>query len=149
MLSVMINVAAINPKSPFVNPHTLFILYDSEHVKNITELPVTENQIHAHSLTKSFTVAAACARQRFGSNVKELPEPIVVQCVQSDGQDFHFSVYQLNTLDIDGTQGIRNFWWSKPTIKLYQEAKYENGQPCVKECNSEVFKRFLAFYKNQ
>lgn len=118
-------------------------------VKNITELPVTENQIHARSLVQSFTAATLYARQKCGLDVKELSEPVVIQCIQSDGQNFHFSVYQLNTLDIDGTEGIKNFWWSAPTCQLYEKAEYENGKPCVEGYNNEVFKRFLAFYKNK
>lgn len=136
-------------ESPFMNVHTIFINYNPEEVKNLTEMPVTEDQIHARSMIKSFTVAATCAQQRFGLNVKILPEPIVVQCIQSDGQNFHFSVYQLNTLDIGNKEGIKNFWWSEPSIKLYEEAQYEKGQPCFKDYNSDVFKRFFAFYKNK
>lgn len=144
-----IAILAVTVESPFMNAHTIFINYDPEEVKNLTELPVTENQIYARSMMKSFTVAVTCARQRFGLSVKRLPEPIVVQCVQSDGQNFHFSVYQLNTLDIDGNEGIRNFWWSEPLTKLYDEAKYENGQPCLNGYNSDVFKKIFAFYKNK
>ncbi|XP_068968029.1 large ribosomal subunit protein mL37 [Bombus flavifrons] len=139
----------IDTESPLMNVHTIFINHNPEEVKNITELPVTEDQIHARSMMKSFTVAATCARQKFGLNVKKLPEPIVVQCVQSDGQNFHFSVYQLNTLDIDGKEGIKNFWWSEPSIRLYEKALYENGQPCLTGYNRDVFNRFLAFYKNK
>ncbi|XP_076281189.1 mitochondrial ribosomal protein L37 [Lasioglossum baleicum] len=139
----------ITTNSPMKNIHTIFINHDPEEVKNITDLPVTENQIHARSLVESFTAAALCAQQKFGLDAKELSEPVVVQCIQSDGQNFHFSVYQLNTLDIDGTEGIKNFWWSAPTYKLYEKAKYEDGKPCVEGYNNEVFKRFLAFYKNK
>ncbi|PBC25271.1 39S ribosomal protein L37 [Apis cerana cerana] len=143
------NLYPIIMESPFMNVHTIFINYNPEEVRNLTEMPVTEDQIHARSMIKSFTVAATCAQQRFGLNVKILPEPIVVQCIQSDGQNFHFSVYQLNTLDIGNKEGIKNFWWSEPSIKLYKEAQYEKGQPCLKDYNSDVFKRFFAFYKNK
>ncbi|KAF3420139.1 LOW QUALITY PROTEIN: hypothetical protein E2986_09116 [Frieseomelitta varia] len=139
----------ITMDSPLMNVHTIFINHNPEEVKNLTELPVTEDQIHARSMIKSFGAAASCAQQKFGLSVKELPEPIVVQCIQSDGQNFHFSVYQLNTLDIDGKEGIKNFWWSEPSIKLYEEALYKNGQPCLEGYNTDVFKRYLAFYKNK
>lgn len=138
---------AINIKSPIANNiHTIFINYDREEVKNLTELPVIDDQIYARSLIKSFTAAAGFARQKFGTNVKKLPEPVVVQCVQSDGQNFHFSVYQLNTLDLDN-ENVRNFWWSEPFIKLYELADYEDARPCLRGYNSEVFKKFLAFYQ--
>ncbi|XP_076665864.1 mitochondrial ribosomal protein L37 [Andrena cerasifolii] len=138
----------INVRSALMNAHTILVNYDPEEVKNLTELPVTESQIHARSLIKSFTAAMACARQRFGRNVKELPEPVVVQCIQSDGQSFHFSVYQLNSLTIDNAEGNRNFWWSSPSMKLYRKAEYENGRPYLEGYNNEVFKVFHAFYKN-
>lgn len=136
-------------KSALRNVHTIFVNHDPEEVKNLTELPVTEDQIHARAMMKSFTTAVAYARQEFGSNVKELPEPVIVQCIQSDGRTFHFSVYQLNTLAIDGTEGMKNFWWSSPSMKLYEKAGYEDGIPCVEGYNNEVFKKFLAFYKNE
>lgn len=147
-ISNSMDLYPINKESPLMNVHTIFINHDPSRVKNLSELPVTENQIHARSLIQSFTTAATCARQRFGEDVKELPEPVVVQCIQSDGQNFHFSVYQLNTLDIDGEEGIRNFWWAEPTIKLYEFAGYKEAQPDLAGYNSDVFKRFLAFYRN-
>lgn len=139
----------INMKTPIVNDiHTIFINYDPEEVKNLTELPVTENQIYARSMIKSFTAAASYARQKFGENVKELPKPVVVQSIQSDGQKFQFSVYQLNTLDMN-SKSVKNYWWTEPFIKLYETAQYDEGIPRVQGYNTEVFKRFLAFYRNQ
>nr|XP_033325819.1 39S ribosomal protein L37, mitochondrial [Megalopta genalis]XP_033325821.1 39S ribosomal protein L37, mitochondrial [Megalopta genalis]XP_033325822.1 39S ribosomal protein L37, mitochondrial [Megalopta genalis] len=143
------NIYPIAANSAMQNIHTIFVNHDPEEVKNITGLPVTEDQIQARSLMESFTAATVYARQRFGLNVKELSEPVVVQCIQSDGQKYHFSVYQLNTLDLDGKEGIKNFWWSTPIYKLYEEAKYKDGKPYIKEYNNEIFKRFFAFYKNK
>lgn len=117
-------------------------------MKNFTELPVTENQLLARSLMKSFIAAAACAKHKFGNDVKDLPEPITIQCVQTNGQTFHLSVFQLNTLNIDGIDGKCNLWWSMPQLNLYEKADYENSKPIVTNYNPEVFKRILAFYKN-
>lgn len=142
------DVYPISAASPWVNVHTIFIHHDPDIVKNITELPVTKEQIHANSIVKSFIAAASCARQKFGSDVKHLPDPITVQCVQFDGKNFDFSVFQLNTLDIDGVDGVRNFWWSSPSLQLYEIAGYENGRPTLEGYNPEVFKRLFAFYKN-
>lgn len=139
---------SIEATSPWSNVHTIFITHNPEEVKNLTELPVIEDQIHARSMIKSFTVAASNARQKYGQDVKHLPEPITVQCVQSNGQDFHFSVFQLNTLDINKTEGIRNFWWSSPTLQLFEQAGYESGRPIVKAYNPEVIKKLFAFYRN-
>ncbi|XP_031846249.1 mitochondrial ribosomal protein L37 [Nomia melanderi] len=143
-----VDICPFTTNSKIRNIHTIFVNHDPERVKNITELPVMEHQIHARSLLASFTAATVYARQRFGLDIKELAEPVVIQCIQSDGQHFHFSVYQLNTLDINGMQGIKNFWWTAPTLKLYENAGYKDGKPCCEGYNNEVFKRFVAFYKN-
>nr|XP_050857195.1 39S ribosomal protein L37, mitochondrial [Vespula vulgaris]XP_050857196.1 39S ribosomal protein L37, mitochondrial [Vespula vulgaris] len=134
--------------SPWSNIHTIFISHNAEEVKNLTELPVLEDQIHARSMIKSFTAAAANARQKYGPDVKHLPEPIIVQCIESNGKNFHFSVFQLNTLDINKIEGIRNFWWSSPTLQLYEKACYEVGKPILTGYNPEVVKKLFAFYKN-
>lgn len=99
-------------------------------------------------MIKSFTAAAANARQKYGPDVKHLPEPIIVQCIESNGKNFHFSVFQLNTLDINKIEGIRNFWWSSPTLQLYEKACYEVGKPILTGYNPEVVKKLIAFYKN-
>ncbi|XP_074109007.1 mitochondrial ribosomal protein L37 [Cotesia typhae] len=135
--------------SPWINPHTIFVYHDEANIKNITELPVKKNQLIARSLVKSFTTAASCAYQKYGADVKELPEPITIQCVQSNSQAFHFSVFQLNTLNINGTEGPKNFWWSMPEINLFDTAAYVEGRPVLEGYNPEVFKRILAFYTNE
>lgn len=140
-------ITAVNATSPWVNVHTIFVHYDPEEVKALTELPVIETQITGRTLIKLYTVAASCARQRFGSSVKELPEPVTVQCIQSDGQNYTFSVFQLNSLDINNAS-IKNYWSALPSLKLYQKAQYEDGRPIVEGYNPEVFKRIVAFYKN-
>lgn len=75
--------------------------FDPTTVKNTTELEVQESQVFGRALMKAFTAAASSARQKFGLDVKELPEPVSVQCIQTDGKQFYFSVYQLNTLDTE------------------------------------------------
>lgn len=142
------DLSSIEATSPWHNVHTIFISHNSEKVKNLTEIPVTEDQMQARAMIKSFTAAASNARQRFGSEVKHLPEPVTVQCILSNGQDFHFSVLQLNTLDINKTEGIRNFWWTTPTLKLFEQACYDSGKPTLKDYNPEVIKKVFAFYKN-
>lgn len=124
----------------------VFVHYDPVIMKNITELPVRETQIHARSLIKAFTAAASSARWHFGVNVQKLPEPITVPCVQSDGQNFHFTVFQLNTLDLNGTEGDKNFCWSLPSMKLYEWSEYKDGIPTLEGYNPEVFKTLKAFY---
>jgi large subunit ribosomal protein L37 len=84
----------------------------------------------------------------FQVSVKDLPEPVTVQCVQTDGRLFHFAVLQLNTLDLDGTEGKKNIFWMLPRIPLFSSCMYVKGRPLLEGYNSEVFLRLLAFCSN-
>lgn len=117
-------------------------------MKNLTEFPVEETQILARNMLKAFTAAASCAQKRFGDKIKDLPEPISIQCIETDGENFHFSTYQLNTLNLNGTEGLKNYWWSSKRIKLFDEIDYTNGTSQLEGYNPEVFKRMYAFYIN-
>lgn len=140
-------ITAVSATLPLINIHTIFVHYDPEEIKNLTELPVTPNQIFSRTLIKAYTMTASCARQKFGSSVKKLPEPMTVQCIQSDGKNYHFFVFQLNSLDANDTS-VKNFWCALPPLTLYEKAEYDNGRPVVEGYNPEVFRRILAFYRN-
>lgn len=144
---IILIITAITTTSPWINVHTIFVHYDSEEVKNLTELPVKEDQILGRAMLKSYTVAASCARRRFGSSVKKLPEPVTVQCIHTDGKNYHFFIYQLNSLDANDSS-TKNFWCALPPLKLFEEAQYDDGRPVIKDYNPEVFRRIFAFYKN-
>lgn len=59
--------------------------------------------------------------------------PIVSQCIISDGQSWHFSKLQLNTLAFgnDFKQNRQNIAWSSEEVKLYDTI--ENGKVKGKE----------------
>lgn len=79
--------------------------------------------------------------------MQKLPEPVVVQCIQTDAKYFHFCVFQLNTLEWPpSNQSVRNIFWSEPVIPAYEFGGYFEGQPTITSFNKEVFKKFLAFY---
>jgi large subunit ribosomal protein L37 len=80
--------------------------------------------------------------------VKDLPEPITLQCVQTDGRLFHFAVLQLNTLDLDGVEGKKNIFWMLPRIPLFSSCMYVKGKPVLEDYSPEVFNRLLAFFSN-
>ncbi|KAJ4435100.1 hypothetical protein ANN_23675, partial [Periplaneta americana] len=142
------NVFPVRQGSRYPHIHTAVINYDETQVKNIYETPVTEEQVLGRTLLKSFATAAAQAQQRYGTNVKDLPEPVTVQCVQTDGRLFHFAVLQLNTLDLDGTEGKKNIFWTLPRISLFESCMYVKGKPSLEGYNAEVFNRLLAFYSS-
>ncbi|GJQ76180.1 mRpL37 [Trypoxylus dichotomus] len=106
------------------HPHTLFIHYNPEEVKNIYEEEVTETQIHGRSLLKSFTVAASYAKQLYGEDVKELRKPVTLQCVHTDGRLFHFGILQLNTLDLTNISGTKNVWYQTESLPLFENCSY-------------------------
>lgn len=82
-------------------------------------------------------------------NVQDLPKPIVVQCIQTNGKFFYFGIYQLNSLNLNGTTGIKNYWYHhKNNIDLYKECSYISGKPRLHGYNSDVLKYLYTFYKN-
>jgi large subunit ribosomal protein L37 len=80
--------------------------------------------------------------------VKDLPEPITIQCIQTDGRLFHFAVFQLNTLNLNGIDGKKNIFWMMPRFPLFSSCMYVKGKPLLEGYNPEVFSRFLAFFSN-
>lgn len=132
-------------KSLWQNAHTAVFYHSPETVQNFTKLPVIEDQIMARTLMNIFTVAANSAMQMYQNQIDQLPNPITVQCVQTDGQDFLFSVFQLNGMHDD----IVNYWWMGPKLRLYEKAQYENGRPVFSEYNKNVFTSLLGFYRHQ
>ncbi len=86
----------------------------------------------------------------FQEDVKVLPKPVLLQCIQTDAKYFHFSVFQLNTLSWPPSPSeVRNIFWSDPIIPAYEFGGYFEGQPTITSYNPEVFKKFLAFYVNR
>lgn len=126
----------------------MFVHFNSLEVKNLFEEEVTDTQVYGRSLMKAFTVAASHARQQFGENVKLLPKPLTVQCVQTDGRWFHFGVLQLNTLDLEETTGVKNIWFQTHKDYLFTTCSYVMGRPTLEGYNNEVIKKLFAFYEN-
>lgn len=137
------------PIKPTVNvrhPHTTWLHYNQTEVSNIYETPVTEQQILGRSLTHAFTVASAYAKQLHGEDVKDLPEPIYINCIQTDGQKYHFGVLELNTLNVDGTEGTKNVWYCKNNLQLYGSSRYFGGMPVLENYNNKVYGYINALY---
>uniref|UniRef100_U5EPB1 Large ribosomal subunit protein mL37 n=1 Tax=Corethrella appendiculata TaxID=1370023 RepID=U5EPB1_9DIPT len=132
----------------FSNPHTIFLHFGTDTVKNLHETPITDEQFEGRSLIKAFTVAATKARQQFGPNIKDLPEPIVVQSIQTTGKSFHFGIFQLNTLDLTSESGVKNVWFHKKQMNLFTECEYQVAKPVLNGYNKNVLRHFYVFYKN-
>lgn len=65
--------------------------------------------------------------------------------MHTDGKMFHFSIFQLNTLELDKDSKTKNIFWHVPRIALYQFCGYIEGKPSLIEYNPEVIKKLLAF----
>ena len=103
---------------------------------------------HARGLINSFLLALGQAKLVYGPDVKgDLPVPIAVNFVSTDGQKFHFSAFQLNTLDLDNEEGIKNIYWCDSNIEsIYQTCDYVKAVPTLAGYNHDVFKKFAALY---
>ncbi|XP_063627943.1 large ribosomal subunit protein mL37 [Cydia splendana] len=140
---------SIYPFKPTISvkhPHTTWLHFNKTEVNNIYETPVTPNQVLGRSLTHAFTVATAYAKQLHGENVKDLPEPVYVNCIQTDGQLYHFGVFELNTLNVDGKEGTKNVWYCKNNMKLYDSSRYFSGMPVLENYNPKIYGYINAFY---
>ncbi|XP_045776211.1 39S ribosomal protein L37, mitochondrial [Maniola jurtina] len=136
----------LRPSVSKKHPHTTWLHFNRTEVGNLYETPVTPTQILGRSLTHAFTVASAYAKQLHGEDVKDLPEPIHINCIQTDGQRFHFGVFELNTLNVDGTDGTKNVWYCKNDVKLYDSSRYLSGMPVLENYNPNVYGYINAFY---
>lgn len=142
------NIYPVNITIKKCHPHTLFVHYNNSEVKNIFEDEVTEDQISSRALVKAFTVAASYAKSIFGENVQELPTPITIQCVQTNGHLFNFGIFQLNTLKLNETSGIKNVWCQSDRLSLYRICSYVQGRPTLTGYNDDVMKIMWQFYYN-
>lgn len=83
----------------------------------------------------------------FQNELKTLPDPVTVQCVQTDGKMFHFGIFQLNTLDLEADV-VKNIWYQTPFLHLFENCSYNLGKPLLEGYNSEILKHLYAFYNN-
>jgi len=84
--------------------------------------------------------------------VKVLPEPISTQCVMTDGDIFHFTCFQLNTLNFETSDGVKNLvWFDEEERPLFyrlvpKRAMLRNTR--YLDYDSDVFRQLVAFYVN-
>lgn len=109
---------------------------------------MTNTQIEGRNLLKAFTVAASKAHQVYGKHNEKLDHPIVVQSVETDGKSFYFGVFELRTLNLTGSDGIKNRWFTIPKVDLFDDCSYHSGRPTLKGYNNEVLKHLKVFYSN-
>lgn len=141
-------ILAVKPTSNFSHPHTLMLHYSRLDVKNFFETPVTQDQFESRAILKAFAVAASRAQSLYGDDVKVLENPITVQVIQLESKKIQFGIFQLNTLDLNGQDGVKNYWCRKPEMYLYEDCYYNDGRPALVSYNFEVFRLMNVFYSH-
>ena len=91
----------------------------------------------------------------FQPDVKVLPEPITIQNINMDWTTLNFLCFQLNTLDTNNDNGVKNLAWCDNNNKLFSKIypkpwKEEEiwKKMRYEDYSKEVFKKFLAVFLN-
>ena len=112
-----------------------------------------------NSLFLSLCFSSLKARLIHGGDVQgELRSPVVLQAIATNGFNFDFITFQLNTLDFSSSEGVKNIAWidSGPHNNIREDwrpttwtAFRGSQRPYVlKEFNPVVFEKILATYLN-
>lgn len=82
-------------------------------------------------------------------DVKELPEPVTINCIQTDSRNFYFGCLQLHSLDLDSSQAAHNMFWVEGPQPLFTKCDYVDNKPVLEGYNPEVLETLMALYKSQ
>ncbi|CAG0916562.1 unnamed protein product [Notodromas monacha] len=134
------NFFPLAPKTPFSNVHTVFSLYDDPNCEWDVSQKIGRALLH------SFGWAVANARHKFGESVKELPHPVAVQVVHTDGREFTFGCFQLNTLDLRDQTSAKNLFWYLPPLNLWTKCGFREAAPFIEGFNPQVMQNFLPLF---
>ncbi|XP_039175778.1 39S ribosomal protein L37, mitochondrial [Crotalus tigris] len=140
------NETGFNKGYPYPYPHTAYTIETGKREKS--------EHLQARVLMFAFGNALAKAKKLYGDEPKVLEKPVVVQSIGTNGQAFHFVVFQLNTTDLDSSNGVKNLAWLDADQLLYEDAR---KHPEIKKkivlipagihgYNPDTFKKFLALY---
>lgn len=118
---------------------------------------LTYEQQQAFGIMSMFSSLVSLAMNDGVQMGQHLEKPLVTKCAITDGIQFTFMCYQLNTLSLQEDSGIKNCAWSSPSMTLFTKQEktaarlwsvlYESlGRTDeVAGFNDECFKTFLAF----
>ncbi|CAL1528009.1 unnamed protein product [Lymnaea stagnalis] len=99
----------------------------------------------ALGITSTFSWLTAQANNQGFSHFVDLTYPLTSQTILTDGQNFTFLAYQLNTLELwkdDSANKTVNLCWHTDEMPLYQAV--ENGQ--VKDFNNETLQMLIKMF---
>lgn len=119
-----------------------------ERDKLVTENRDMEEGRHRKGILHSYAWLHAQANHLGFTTYNDITYPLVTQTVLTDGQQFRFYVYQLNTIELHGKNTAqnpkRNVCWASPALKLYEGV--ENGQ--IVGLNEDVLGMLARLYVN-
>nr|XP_061808838.1 large ribosomal subunit protein mL37-like [Nerophis lumbriciformis] len=98
--------------------HTIYFLEGDD-----PRCKLRPEQFRAKMIMFLFGNALVHARRLYGAKTyRVLDHPITIQAVGTDGRLFQFIVFQLNTTDLKGDDGIKNQVWLDEDAELYDSA---------------------------
>lgn len=145
-----VNCSGFRDDYPYPHAHTLYFMEGAD-----TRCKLQPEQFRAKMVMFTFGNALARAHKLYGTQPQRvLDHPITVQAVGTNGRIFHFMVFQLNTTDLSGDDGIKNQVWLDKDVEFYEFAKV---RPLIKKkqvmvpaglagYKPETFSKFLALY---
>ncbi|XP_070700739.1 large ribosomal subunit protein mL37 [Pempheris klunzingeri] len=145
-----VNCSGFREDYPYPHAHTVYFVGGAG-----AGCKLQPEQFRAKMVMFAFGNALARAHRLYGSQPqRELDRPVTVQAVGTNGRIFQFLVFQLNTTDLSGDDGIKNQVWLDPDVELYEFAKV---RPLIRKKQIEVpaglagykpetFSKFLALY---
>ncbi|XP_019734757.1 large ribosomal subunit protein mL37 [Hippocampus comes] len=145
-----VNCTGFRGQHYYPHTHTLYFLEGDD-----TRFKLPPEQFRAKMIMFLFGNALARAHMLYGPKTwRVLDHPITIQAVGTNGRLFQFIVFQLNTTDLRGDDGIKNQVWMDEDAELYDFAKV---RPLFKKkqlkvpagvagYKPETFTKFLALY---
>ncbi|XP_044527749.1 39S ribosomal protein L37, mitochondrial [Gracilinanus agilis] len=135
---------------PYLHPHTVYFMESA----NRRRARFRPEQLRAKMIMFAFGNALAQARALYGEEARPLEQPLVVQSVGTDGRNFQFLVFQLNTTDLASSEGVKNLIWMDSDQLLYQhfrclpviKKKVVVEPPGIIDYQPETFRKFFALY---
>jgi len=83
---------------------------------------------------------------------KVLPEPISTQCIMTNGDIFRFVCFQLNTLNFETSDGVKNLVWfdedERPLFNRLMPKRAMLRNTRYLDYDPDVFRQLVSFYVN-
>ncbi|XP_066146324.1 large ribosomal subunit protein mL65 [Euwallacea fornicatus] len=112
-----------------------------------TDLEDIKNATHRQAVLSSFAWLHGQANYLGFTTYNDITYPLIAQTVLTNGKEFQFYVYQMNTILVHGKNckenPKRNVCWASNKIKLYEEVN--NGK--IVGLNEEVLINLIKMYK--